>query len=195
MPERSRGKVKMLDPRAVAIVPITVALSIWTSLAMGQTLTWTDIDCSQSDILLSRYTKCQLQAATAGNEGRGEFQSQNATYRSADEFVYVFLQKPQIAFASASIKVTPESRETYLSRPSTEAARTGTNFSSTIRLSGGHVKTFSLPPDWKCFSFVKDAPYLGDGVAYFLVGYSCGKAPSSQTDSAMTAFLQKLSVK
>ena len=185
----------MLDPRGIAIAAVAVALSIWTSLAAAQTLAWTDIDCSQSDIVLSRYTKCQLQAATAGNEGRGEFQSQNATFRSADEYVYVFLQKPRIAFGNASIKTTPEGRETYLSRPSTEAARTGTNFSGTIRLSGGHVKTFSLPPDWKCFSFAKDAPYRGDGFAYFLVGYSCGKPPSWQTDSAMTAFLQKVSVK
>jgi cytochrome c oxidase assembly factor CtaG len=120
-----------------------------------------------------------------------------APYRLAHpaRIVYVFLQKPRIAFGNALIKATPEGRETYLSRPSTEAARTGTNFSGTIRLSGGHVKTFSLPPDWKCFSFAKDAPYRGDGFAYFLVGYRCGKTPSWQTDSAMTAFLQMVSVK
>lgn len=181
--------------RVVVLLTAGVTLSGLASRAWCQTQTWADVDCSKSDIVMSRYTKCQIQTAVAGSEGRGEFQSQTATYRSADELVYVFLQKPRITFANASIKVTPEARESFLSRPSKDVPQSASNLSATTHLVGGYVKTYSLSPDWKCFSFVKDAPYRGDGVAYFMVGYSCTKTATAQTEPAMTSFLQKLGVK
>jgi hypothetical protein len=183
----------MKQQGALSILTILGVLSLYGADARSQTLTWTDLDCAKSDILLAQYSKCQIQTAAAGNEGRGQFQSQSATYRSANEFVFAFLQKPTSTFYGASIKVPPESRESYLSKPN--AAETGTNFSITNRVTGGYVKTFFLPPDWRCFSFSKDAPYRGDGVAFFLVGYACGKSSSWQTESSMVAFLQKLGVK
>jgi hypothetical protein len=178
----------------VASAAVAAALSIYASDAVGQTRTWSDVDCSKSEIVMPGYSKCRMETAVAGEEGRGEFQSQTATYRAGDEFILVFLQKPRITLAGAAIKVTPEARETFLSQPAAEVAKKGTNFSPTTHVTGGYVKTFSLPSDWKCFSFVKDAPYRGDGIAYFMAGYRCTKG-SSQPESAMTAFLQKLGVK
>jgi hypothetical protein len=185
----------MKQRHALSSLTILGVLSLYGADARSQTLTWTDLDCARSDILLAQYSKCQMQTSITGNEGRGQFQSQSATYRSANEFVFVYLQKPTSSFYNASIKVSAEIRETYLSKPSAEAGQKGTNFSTTNRVTGGYVKTFLLPPDWKCFSFSKDAPYRGDGFAYWLVGYACGKSSSWQTESSMVAFLQKLGVK
>ncbi|MFI5001764.1 MAG: hypothetical protein ACHQK9_17930 [Reyranellales bacterium] len=174
---------------------IVVALSLLAPGALAQTGAWSDVECAQSDIVLNKYTKCQRQAPYAGDEGRGEFHSQIATYRSLSEFVYVYLLKPRITFYSASVKIDPEVRERFLARPVPNNSGKTSDFSETIRLSNGHAKTFLYSPDWKCFSFSKDAPLRGVGAAYFLVGFACGKTPAWHTSEAMTAFIQKVDVK
>jgi hypothetical protein len=54
---------------------IIAALSLLASGALAQTGAWSDIECAQSDIVLSKYTKCQRQGPYAGDEARGEFHS------------------------------------------------------------------------------------------------------------------------
>ena len=82
-------------------------------------------------------------------------------------------------------------------KPSTEASKSGSNFSPTMRMNGGYAKTYAVEGGWQCFSYTKDAPPLGQsyGVAYSLKGFVCTKATQVQTADTINAFLQKLSVR
>ncbi len=60
----------------------------------------------------------------------------------------------------------------------------------------GYAKTFSTN-GWQCFSFVKNAPPMGEswGVAYTLFGIHCQQMPQPPTEAAINAFIEKVTVK
>ena len=177
---------------------VSFFLSFFAALPLhAQTKTWSDIDCAKLDLVLIGATKCRTTTPYAGPDGRGAFIDQTASFTNENERAYAYVDKPHVMIANGGIAVTPESREQYLSRPSAEAGKSGTNFSATLKVANGYAKTFTLPGGWQCFSFVKDAPPGGptNGFAFYLVGYDCKKAAQVPDEMAMTEFIQNVSVK
>ena len=163
----------------------------------AQTKKWSDVDCATLDIVLPGATKCRTTDPYAGPDGRGTFINQTASFANEKERAYACVDKPHVNLYSGGIAVTAESREKFLSRPSADAGKSGTNFSATLKVSNGYVKTFVLPGDWQCFSFVKDAPPGGHsyGFAFYLAGYDCKKSARVPDEKAMTGFIQSISLK
>jgi hypothetical protein len=164
----------------------------------SQTIIWSTIDCSRSDIVLDGITKCDESSEHAGPDGRGSFHYQRASFSGAEQRAYVFLQKPRVLITSGGIESPTEAtRERLLAQTNSAAAKAGANFSTTLRVTGGYAKTYAMSGGWQCFSFMKDAPPYGPttGVAYMMVGYDCQKTSQVPTEATIASFLQKLSAK
>ena len=175
---------------------VSFFLSFFTALPLqAQTKKWSDADCATLDIVLPGATKCRTTDPYAGPDGRGAFIDQTARFANEKESAFAYVAKPHVMLNNGGIAVTAETREEYLSRPS--ADKSGTNFSATLKVPNGYVKTFAKPGDWQCFSFVKDAPPGGqtNGFAFYLVGYDCKKSAGVPDEKAMAGFIQIISVK
>lgn len=185
--------------RAVSLsLVVSFFLSFLAALPLqAQTKKWSDADCAALDIVLPGATKCRTTDPYAGPDGRGAFIDQTASFANEKERAYAYVAKPHVMLNNGGIAVTAETREQYLSRPSIDAGKSGTNFSATLKVSNGYVKTFILPGDWLCFSFVKNAPPGGqsNGFAFYLVGYDCKKSTGVPDEKAMTGFIQSVSLK
>jgi hypothetical protein len=168
------------------------------STAHAQTLTWSPIDCSKSDIALDGITRCEQTNSRSGPDGQGDYYFQIARVSTSEQRIYIYVHKPRAALRTGGIgMMTPEQREQWLTRPSQDAIKPGIVFSETLKTPAGYAKTYALPNGWQCFSFVKNAPPMGEsrGVAYALYGYSCQKTPQTPTEAAINAFIEKVSVR
>ena len=177
---------------------VSFFLSFFAALPLqAQTKKWSDADCATVDIVLPGATKCRTTDPYAGPDGRGAFINQTASFANEKERAYAYVDKPHVNLYSGGIAVTAETREKFLSRPSADAGKSGTNFSATLKVSNGYVKTFTLSGDWQCFSFVKDAPPGGQsyGFAFYLAGYDCKKSTAVPDEKTMTGFIQSVSLK
>jgi hypothetical protein len=175
---------------------VSIFLSFFAALPLqAQTKKWSGVDCATLDIVLPGATKCRTTAPYSGPDGRSSFIDQTASFANEKERAYAYVNKPHVTVTNGGIGVTAETREEYLSRPS--ADKSATNFSATLKVSNGYVKTFVMPGDWQCFSFVKDAPPGGqtNGFAFYLVGYDCKKSASVPDEKTMAGFIQNISVK
>jgi hypothetical protein len=173
-------------------------LSFFAALPLqAQTKKWSDVDCTTLAIVLPGATKCRTTAPYAGPDGRSSYINQTASFANETERAYAYVAKPHVTLANGGIGVTAESREKFLSQPSTDAGKSGTNFSATLKVSNGYVKTFAMPGAWQSFSFAKDASPGGEsyGFAFNLVGYDCKKSASVPDVNAMTGFIQNVSLK
>jgi len=145
--------------------------------------------------VLRRYSECQRSSSYEGQARGsfgGQFYSQWAGYTSSDTLVFVYLQRGTTP--DTSMVVTPETRESVLSRPTQKVGSEGRNFSSVIKVSGGHARKFTMG-DWTCFSFAKDAPPAPFGFEYCMFGYSCGRNGDWHNDVRIGEFLNGLSVR
>jgi hypothetical protein len=166
--------------------------------AHAQTLTWLPIDCSKSDITLDGITKCEQTNPRSGPDAMGDYYSQRAQVSTSDQRTYIYVHKPRAALRTGGVgMMTPEQREQWLSHPSPDTNKPGIVFSETLKTPAGYAKIFAPPSGWKCFSFVKNAPPMGEswGVAYVLYGVNCQKTPHPPTEAAINAFIEKVSVK
>lgn len=174
---------------------LSAAMLLAPPAAWAQTPQWNRIDCAQSEIVLRQYSECRRSSPYTG-EARGsfggQFYAQWAGYTGSDTLVFVYLQRGTTP--GTSIVVTPEGRETALSRPTPKVGSEGRNFSSVIKVSGGHARKFTMG-SWTCFSFAKDAPPAPAGYEFWMFGYSCGKNADWHNDVRIGEFVTGLDVR
>jgi hypothetical protein len=175
-------------------------LGLCATVAHGQptTVTWAPIDCSKSDIVLAGLTKCEEAGPWDGSDARGQVHAQRAFVQNGAELTYVYVFKPRVTLMTGGVGgLSPEQREKWLSGPTQQMAKSGTNFSPTLNVAGGYAKTYTMPGGWQCFSFVKDGPPhgLSYGFAFTMNGFHCDKSKGVPSSLVINAYMRGISVK
>jgi hypothetical protein len=159
------------------------------------TRVWSDVDCSDSKLIVPNGFKCRATQLYSGGTGTadagagGQFRQWSASATVNNIRLYYYVHE---AIGGRSTVTTTESLETRIRQL---GAKGDKNFTPTAPMAGGDYVRYEGPAGQPCVGIRKYGPSTTAGFKWILVGTRCGQKGMTLSDQDIAAFIASAKVR
>jgi hypothetical protein len=179
--------------RATRIISLLFGFAAFVDLSAPvfaqQTHVWSDVDCTQSKIVVPAGFKCRATQEYYGGQGTafsgagGMFREWTASATLNNVRLFYLLHE---GIAGRSNVVTTEPLEERIKQLSRKADK---NFSPTSPMAGGDYVRYEGPLGQPCVGIRKYGPSLGTGFKWIMTGTRCVQKGETISDQDIANFI------